>query len=152
MLVLGIFAAILLVFEFGLIVTMEATVVYFTLMALAAITSYVAMVKFLRKMDMLSGWRIAILAAVIFFGSIFEVWLLAILIRPWIASQSGMILAKTIEPAFMLYALIGTIMLIFSAAWAVESAKREKLEKIKSSINVSLVKNSELMAINFGKW
>lgn len=137
-------SATFLALEFGFFVILEATAVYFMLMALIAASSYVVMVNILRRVSILSNWRVIVPFSIIFFGSIFEVWLVAKFIKPMISSESGIVMANRIEPGFTLYAILGVMMLIFSVICAFETLKREIIEKIRPSIDVSLDQNMDL--------
>lgn len=141
-------SAIFLALEFGFFVILETTAVYFMLMALIAAVSYMVMVNILRRVSILSNWRVIVPFAIIFFGSIFEVWLVTKFIKPMISSESGIVMANRIEPGFTLYALLGVMMLIFSVIWAFETFRQELIEKIRPSTDLSLDQNM-VLNINF---
>lgn len=133
-----------LALEFGFTVVVKVTAVYFILTTLIAAASYAVMVTLLRRAGIASGWKVISSFVVIFFGSIFEAWLVSKLIRPMISAQSGIAIANRVEPGFALYAVFGAMMLIFSVSCAIEKVRREYLEMISPKIDIFLDQNMQV--------
>ena len=118
----------------GIIAALEVTVIYLALIAVLIAACYSGFLFILRRISILSAWRILVPMVLTTALVILQAVLLMGYIGPWVYIHTGTEITKAAMPELAVHSTFGSLLLAITMFYALFKTKQEVMEQMKQRV------------------